>query len=83
MSFLVKILLDEAGRMKIRPGMSVRADIYTQTSEETLAIPVQAVLFDEETDEDDEGEEEQTYVFVMRRMDKALRKDVRSRYFQR
>ena len=30
--------------MAIRPGMSVRADIYTQTSEESLAVPVQAVL---------------------------------------
>ena len=30
--------------MTIRPGMSVRADIYTESSEETLAVPVQAVL---------------------------------------
>ena len=35
--------------MIIRPGMSVRADIYTQSSEETLAVPVQAVLFDEDS----------------------------------
>jgi len=73
LSFLVKVLLDEQDRMKIRPGMSVRADIYTQTSEETLAIPVQAVLYDEDTD--DEGNEEQTYVFVMQD-GKAIRKDV-------
>ena len=73
LSFLVKILLDEQDSMTIRPGMSVRADIYTQTSEETLAIPVQAVLYDE--DADDEGKEEQTYVFVMQD-GKAIRKDV-------
>jgi len=75
LSFLVKILMEKQDRMKIRPGMSVRADIYTESSDETLAIPVQAVLYDEETDEDDEGEEEQTYVFVMQD-GKAIRKDV-------
>ena len=52
LSFLVKILLDEQDTMVIRPGMSVRADIYTQTSEETLAVPVQAVLYDEDMDEE-------------------------------
>ena len=61
--------------MTIRPGMSVRADIYTQSSEETLAVPVQAVLFDEGSDDDDKGKEEQTYVFVMED-GKAVRKDV-------
>ncbi len=75
LSFLVKILLDEQDTMKIRPGMSVRADIYTQSSAATLAVPVQAVLYDEDTGEDDEGKKEQTYVFVM--IDgKAVRKDV-------
>ena len=75
LSFLVKILLDEQDTMTIRPGMSVRADIYTQSSEATLAVPVQAVLYDEDTGEDDEGKKEQTYVFVM--IDgKAVRKDV-------
>jgi len=75
LSFLVKILMDKQDSMTIRPGMSVRADIYTESSDETLAVPVQAVLFDEETDQDDEGEEEQTYVFVMQD-GKAIRKDV-------
>jgi HlyD family secretion protein len=75
LSFLVKILLDEQDTMTIRPGMSVRADIYTQSSEETLAVPVQAVLFDEDSDDDDESKEEQTYVFVMED-GKAVRKDV-------
>jgi HlyD family secretion protein len=75
LSFLVKILLEEQDTMIIRTGMSVRADIYTQTSEETLAVPVQAVLYDEDTDEEDEGKKEQTYVFVMKD-GKAVRKDV-------
>jgi len=75
LSFLVKILLDEQDTMAIRPGMSVRADIYTQSSEETLAVAVQAVLYDEDTDEENEGEAEQTYVFVMQD-GKAVRKNV-------
>jgi HlyD family secretion protein len=79
LSFLVKILLDEQDVMLIRPGMSVRADIYTQSSEETLAVPVQAVLFDEDLAGDEKDREkdkkEQTYVFVMED-GKAVRKDV-------
>ena len=77
LSFLVKILLDEQDAMVIRPGMSVRADIYTESSEETLAVPVQAVLYDEDMDEDDKNKDkvEQTYVFVMED-GKAVRKDV-------
>ena len=77
LSFLVKILLDEQDTMIIRPGMSVRADIYTQSSEETLAVPVQAVLYDEDMDEEDKDKEkaEQTYVFVMED-GKAVRTDV-------
>ena len=78
LSFLVKILLDEQDALIIRPGMSVRADIYTQSSEETLAVPVQAVLYDEDLDEDKKAKdkEEQTYVFVMEN-GKAVRKDVK------
>jgi len=75
LSFRVKILMDKQDSMTIRPGMSVRADIYTETSDETLAIPVQAVLFDEDIDQDDEGAVEQSYVFVMQD-GKAIRKDV-------
>jgi len=75
LSFLVKILLDEQDTMIIRPGMSVRADIYTQSTQEALAVPVQAVLYDEDTDKDKEGQEEQTYVFVIED-GKAVRKDV-------
>lgn len=79
LSFLVKILLDEQDAMVIRPGMSVRADIYTQSSEETLAVPVQAVLYDEEPEGDEKAKDkkEQTYVFLMED-GKAVRKDVKT-----
>jgi len=75
LSFLVKILLDEQDTMVIRPGMSVRADIYTASSEETLAVPVQAVRYDEDADEGTKGKNEQAFVFVMEN-GKAVRKDV-------
>lgn len=71
LSFLVKILLHEQNSIIIRPGMSVRADIYIRSRENTLAIPVQAVLYDEDAG----GEDEQTYVFVMRD-GKAVRRNV-------
>ena len=81
LSFLVKILLDEQDDLKIRPGMSVRADIYTQSAEETLAVPIQAVLFDEDTDEEDEDEDtragDRAYVFLVED-GKAVRRDVRT-----
>jgi HlyD family secretion protein len=77
LSFLVKILLDEQESMAIRPGMSVRADIYTESSAETLAVPVQAVRYDEELDKDAEGKDEQSFVFVMKD-GLAVRKDVKT-----
>jgi HlyD family secretion protein len=77
LSFLVKILLDEQESMAIRPGMSVRADIYTESSAETLAVPVQAVRYDEELDEEAEGKDEQSFVFVMKD-GLAVRKDVKT-----
>lgn len=65
LSFLVKILLDEQDELKILPGMSVRADIYTESSSETLAVPIQAVQFDEDDDEESGQIEDQPYVFVI------------------
>jgi len=78
LSFLVKILLDEQDELGIRPGMSVRADIYTESAEEALSVPVQAVLYEESLDEEEKGskgEEEQTYVYVLENS-KAVRRDV-------
>jgi HlyD family secretion protein len=77
LSFLVKILLDEQGELKILPGMSVRADIYTQSSQETLAVPVQAVLYDEEAEESESDALDQPYVFRVRD-GKAVRTEVKT-----
>lgn len=78
LSFLVKILLDDQDVLEIRPGMSVRAEIYTETTDETLAVPVQAVLYDEELDDEDrKREEDQPYVYIVED-GKAVRKDIRT-----
>jgi len=77
LSFLVKILLEEQHELKIRPGMSVRADIYTQSAEETLAVPIQAVLYDESSGEEDDPNADQPYVFVVED-GKAVRREVRT-----
>jgi len=77
LSFLVKILLDEQDAMVIRPGMSVRADIYTESSEKTLAVPVQAVRYEESVDKDAEGKEEQAFLFIFED-GKAVRKNVQT-----
>jgi len=77
LSFLVKILLDEQDELKILPGMSVRADIYTQTTEETLAVPIQAIRYDEDVDEGDDAGEDQAFVFLVKD-GKAVRRDVKT-----
>jgi HlyD family secretion protein len=77
LSFLVKILLEEQDELKIRPGMSVRADIYTQSAEETLAVPIQAVLYDESSGEEDDPSADQPYVFVAED-GKAVRREVKT-----
>jgi HlyD family secretion protein len=81
LSFLVKVLLDEPDELAVRPGMSVRADIFTESSENTLAIPVQAVLFDDQAEvdpdkEQDKLEAEQAYVLLIEE-GKAVRREVK------
>ena len=51
LSFAVKIRLDKAGRFALRPGMSCRVEIYTEVRDGLLAVPIQAILVDEELSE--------------------------------
>jgi HlyD family secretion protein len=48
LSFAVKIRLDPTESVKLRPGMSCRAEIFTTTKEGILAVPIQAILVDED-----------------------------------
>ena len=47
LSFAVKIRLDPPEGVRLRPGMSCRAEIFTTTKEGVLAVPIQAVLVEE------------------------------------
>lgn len=56
LSFKVKILLADTSGIEVRPGMSCRAEIFTQNSEDTLAIPSEAIIFaSNEKNETDES----------------------------
>ena len=48
LSFTVKILLDASVDVAIRPGMSCRAEIYTNMKGDTVAVPIEAVVFEDE-----------------------------------
>ena len=54
LSFTVKILLENDESIDVRPGMSCRAEIFTKVKGDTIAIPMQSVVYDEE--ESDESE---------------------------
>ena len=77
LSFLVKIVLDADNELPVRSGMSARADIYTESAEETLAVPIQAVRYDEEAEGEDSEAADQPYVMlfddgVARRQDVSI-----------
>ena len=45
-TFEVKIALTDKDLPLLKPGMSARAEIFTQSTPDTLSVPVQAVLYD-------------------------------------
>ena len=48
LSFVVKIDIDDPGEVILRPGMSCRAEIFTQDDRLVTAVPIEAVLFEED-----------------------------------
>lgn len=48
LSFTVKIEITDPGDVVLRPGMSCRAEIFTRQDQEVLAVPIQALLFEED-----------------------------------
>ncbi|WP_331345033.1 efflux RND transporter periplasmic adaptor subunit [Cellvibrio sp. UBA7661] len=48
LSFAVKILFDENNRIKLWPGMSARAEIFVGDDAKKLAVPIQAIVYDED-----------------------------------
>jgi HlyD family secretion protein len=47
-SFAVKIKIDNAEGVDLRPGMSCRAEIFTDEKSGILAAPIQAIIIDED-----------------------------------
>ncbi len=61
----MKVLLHDLADLEIRTGMSCRGEIYTKSTEDALAVPIQAVLYDDKKEEAPGGEKEpDSYVFV-------------------
>lgn len=60
-AYKVTVRLGNAERMKLRSGMSARADLYLGTGAPQLAVPVEAVVT-----ESDEKTGEKTFVWVAR-----------------
>lgn len=48
LSFTVKLEIIDAGDVVLRPGMSCRAEIFTRQDQEVAAIPIQAILYEED-----------------------------------
>jgi len=48
LSFVVKIDIEDPGEVTLRPGMSCRAEIFTQDDRQVTAVPIEAVLFEED-----------------------------------
>ncbi len=48
LSFTVKIDIIDAGDVVLRPGMSCRAEIFTRQDRQVSAVPIQAILFEED-----------------------------------
>ena len=48
LSFVVKIDIEDPGEVTLRPGMSCRAEIFTQDDRLVTAVPIEAVVFEED-----------------------------------
>jgi HlyD family secretion protein len=51
LTFTVKIEIIDAGEVVLRPGMSCRAEIFTRQDQEVAAVPIQAIIFEEDRSE--------------------------------
>lgn len=71
LSFLVDIAFTDTAGVVLRPGMSARAEIFTSNSEPKPAVPLQAVLVEE-----DRSAGEKTYSVFVYDDGVALRREV-------
>jgi HlyD family secretion protein len=61
-SFAIKIRLLDPEKITLRPGMTCRAEIFTATKEDAVAVPIQSIL----VEEDLTANETRRDVFVVR-----------------
>jgi len=59
LSFTVKILLDTTADIDVRPGMSCRAEIFTKIKGDTIAVPIEAIVFEDVDDDSSDIDTEQ------------------------
>ena len=60
LSFTVKILLNTGKEeIDVRPGMSCRAEIFTKIKGETIAVPIEAIVFEDVDNKSSDVETEQ------------------------
>jgi HlyD family secretion protein len=52
-SFAIKIRLLDPEKITLRPGMTCRAEIFTATKADAVAVPIQAILVEEDLTEDE------------------------------
>ncbi|HVB83421.1 MAG TPA: efflux RND transporter periplasmic adaptor subunit, partial [Rhodanobacteraceae bacterium] len=64
-NFEVKIALAGKNLPHILPGMSCRAEIYTRSAPDTLAVPIQAVLYENKPDAKSIEADSGAYVYVV------------------
>lgn len=65
-NFEVKIALAGKSLPHILPGMSCRAEIYTRSAPDTLAVPIQAVLYENKPASKNIEADSGAYVYVVR-----------------
>lgn len=72
-NYSIKVSLENPDKLLLRPGMTCRAEIFTSVNNNSLSVPIQAVLGDEDEvapkGKDKKGKAEtvkpQNYVFVL------------------
>ena len=70
-SFAIKIRITDTMGLELRPGMSCRTEIFTDLKEGVVAVPIQAIIVEEDLSED-----ETDYYVFRRDGDRAERVDV-------
>lgn len=65
-TFEVKIGLTDKKLPRVRPGMSCRAEIFTQSTPNALAVPIQAVLYENNPNSKSLEPTSGAYVYVIR-----------------